>query len=83
MIVGRVYDASVAAAITRPDVAALLRGEAVAVPWPPSGDVTQACADEVDPYAATAEKYSMTVEVVLDVISAFVAASPFAKEDKE
>lgn len=45
------------------------------VRWPPTGDVVQACADEVNPYAVTAEQYGMTVEMVCDVIDTWMKAA--------
>jgi hypothetical protein len=45
--------------------------EVVFMRWPPDGDDVQACADEVNPYAATAEQYGLTVEMVCDVVEAW------------
>jgi hypothetical protein len=42
------------------------------VRWPPTGDDVQRCADKVNPYAATAEQYSLTVETVCDVIATWM-----------
>lgn len=44
---------------------------AVFMRWPPDGDDVQACADEVNPYAETAEQYGLTVEMVCDIIEAW------------
>ena len=53
---------------------ALIAGEAAVVAWPPSGSIVQACADDVNPYAETAEQYGLTVEQVCDILSTFHAA---------
>lgn len=46
--------------------------EAVIVRWPPTGDDVTAIADELNPYATTAEQYKMTVEMVCDVIETWM-----------
>jgi phage replication-related protein YjqB (UPF0714/DUF867 family) len=50
------------------------------VRWPPTGDDVQRCADEVNPYAATAEQYSLTVETVCDVIATWMRLAAAAQE---
>ena len=48
------------------------------VRWPPTGDDVQACSDEVNPYAATAEQYGLTVETVCDVIDVWMNRATLA-----
>lgn len=67
----------------RPDVAALLRGEAVAVPKEPTDDMVVA-GDEANPTIwedGTSGEYC--VRVVETIYRAMLAASPFAEEGKE
>lgn len=57
---------------TRLALARALVPEYAVVRWPPTGADVQACADEVSPYAATAEQYGLTVEMVCDVIETWM-----------
>jgi predicted Rossmann fold nucleotide-binding protein DprA/Smf involved in DNA uptake len=59
---------------------ALIAGTAAVVAWPPNGDVVQACADEVNPYADTAKQYGLTVEQVCDILTMFHAAGRLDQE---